>query len=150
MDPYSNSPDPRLIWRGFLRGAAVSLLWRRRQPDPHSPVDHPAGAGRMMDIEPTPDEWKVYVPILTGFLRAVLAALGAANFTWAQAVSADQIQMIVGVVLMVVAAVWSAWQKIAAVRTARRQAAASAVASAKATIAAGEPVAVVTFKESPL
>lgn len=97
----------------------------------------------MSDINQIPSAWSAYLPILTGLLRAILAALGAAGFTWAQAVTGSEIEMATGAAMMFGAAVWSAWQKISALRAARRQAVSSAVASADATMQAGQPVAVI-------
>jgi len=90
-----------------------------------------------------PSAWSAYLPILAGVLRAFLAALGAAGFTWANAVTGSQIEMAAGAAMMLGAAVWSAWQKIQAVRKSQRESVASAVASAEATQKAGAPVAVV-------
>lgn len=90
-----------------------------------------------------PSAWSAYLPILAGVFRALLAALGAAGFTWAQTVSGSQIEMAAGAALMLSAAVWSAWQKIQAIRASQRESVASAVASAQATQSAGVPVAVV-------
>lgn len=90
-----------------------------------------------------PSAWAAYGPILAGVIRAILAAAGAAGFMWAQTVTGDQIEMAVGALLVVGSAVWSAWQKIAAIRAARRLAVAAAVQSAHATAQAGEPVAVI-------
>jgi len=103
----------------------------------------------MSDINQVPSAWSAYLPILAGLFRAILAALGAAGFTWASAVTGSQIEMAAGVVMMLGAAVWSAWQKISAVRAARRSAAASAIASAEATMRAGQPVPVI-IAPSPL
>lgn len=97
----------------------------------------------MSDLPPVPDSWSVYVPILAGFARAVLAALGGVGFTWALAVNADQVQMGVSAAMMLAAAGWSAWQKIAAIRKAHQAAERSAVASSQATMDQGVPVAVV-------
>lgn len=90
-----------------------------------------------------PSAWTAYMPILAGLFRAVLAALGAAGFTWASAVTGSQVEMAAGAAMMVAAALWSAWQKVRAVQAARRQAIASAQASATASAARGEPVPVV-------
>lgn len=97
----------------------------------------------MPDDNQIPSAWSAYLPILAGVFRAVLAALGAAGFTWASAVTGSQIEMAAGAAMMLGAAVWSAYQKISALRAARRQAVSSAVASADATMQAGQPVAVV-------
>lgn len=97
----------------------------------------------MTDMNQIPSAWSAYMPILAGLFRAVLAALGAAGFTWASAVTGSQIEMAVGVAMMLAAAVWSAYQKIVSLREARRLASASASASAEATMQAGRPVPVV-------
>lgn len=90
-----------------------------------------------------PSAWSAYLPILAGVFRAVLAALGAAGFTWAQTVSGSQIEMAAGAAMMLGAAIWSAWQKVQQIRASQRESVASAVASAQATQRAGTPVAVV-------
>lgn len=90
-----------------------------------------------------PSAWAEYSPIITGLIRTVLAALGAAGFTWAQSVTGSQVEMMVSAALVLIAGGWSVWQKIDAVRQARKLAEAAAVASAQATQQAGEPVAVV-------
>jgi hypothetical protein len=90
-----------------------------------------------------PSAWQAYGPILAGVIRALLAAAGAAGFMWAQTVTGDQVEAVVGALVIVAAAVWSAWQKIKQIRDARRLATAAAVQSAHATQAAGEPVAVI-------
>lgn len=98
------------------------------------------------DINQIPSAWNAYLPILAGFFRAVLAALGGIGITWASAVTGSQIEMAAGAALMIVAAGWSFWQKVAAMRAARRSQVASAQASATASVAAGEPVSVVVTK----
>lgn len=89
-----------------------------------------------------PSGWSIYGPILSGVVRAVLAALGGFGLAWAQNVSGSQIEMSVSAILMIAAAGWSIWQKIQAHRVAMRQAAVAAVASAEATAASGSPVVV--------
>lgn len=101
-------------------------------------------------MEPLPSGWSDYIPILTGFARAVLATLGGAGFTWALAVNASQIQMAVSAAMMLAAAGWSAWQKIDALRKAKAAVVTSAAASAQASITQGQPVAVaIAPKVSP-
>lgn len=65
------------------------------------------------------EDWTPYVPILTALVRTVLAALGGVGLTWALAVNANQVQMGVSAAMVVGAAGWAAWQKIAAVRALR-------------------------------
>jgi hypothetical protein len=101
------------------------------------------------NINQIPSAWSAYAPILAGILRHVLGALGMFGFTWASAVTGSQIEMAVGIALMFGAALWSGWQKIAALRAARRNAVASASASAAATMQAGSPVAVVVGPSLP-
>lgn len=99
----------------------------------------------MLPPKPTelPSAWSAYAPILAGVLRAILAAAGAAGFMWAQTVTGDQIEMAVGAAMILGSAVWSAWQKIQAIRASRRMVVSAAVQSAHATQRAGEPVAVI-------
>lgn len=70
-----------------------------------------------------PSAWAVYVPIATGVARTLLAAAGSAGFTWAKAVTGDQVQMYVSLAMIVAAGVLSAWQKIKAARALRTAAA---------------------------
>lgn len=95
----------------------------------------------MSDLPESP--WAAYGPIITGQIRAILILLGTFNITWAQAVTASQIQQIVGVILVVGPMIWSAYQNYKARKNAKEAASASAAASAKATDEAGMPVAVV-------
>lgn len=83
------------------------------------------------------------VPIVAGMVRGALAILSGAGFTWALTVSGEQQQMVAAAVVGLATVLWSGWQKVAAIRAARRLAAASAVASAQATQQAGTPIAVV-------
>lgn len=97
----------------------------------------------MSEVPAIPDGWSSYVPILAGLLRTTLAAAGAAGVTWATGVTGNQVDMAAGIMLMLFAAGWSAWQKIGALRKAHEAATSSAVASSQATMAQGMPVAVV-------
>jgi hypothetical protein len=71
-----------------------------------------------------PEAWAPYVPILMGLCRTVLGVLGSAGVTWALAVTASQIEMAVGAAMILIAAGWSAYQKIEAQRALHRAAAA--------------------------
>lgn len=96
------------------------------------------------NINQVPSAWSAYLPILGGLFRAILAALGGLGFAWANAVTGSQIEMAASLALMLGAAGWSAWQKIAEVRASRAKVVSSAQASAIATYQAGAPIAVVT------
>lgn len=99
-----------------------------------------------MSVQPIPEipsAWSAYGPILAGVVRAILAAIGAAGFTWAQSVTGSQIEMAVGAAMMFAAAMWSIWQKIAAAREARRLATNAAVVSAELSAERGVPTPVV-------
>ena len=87
--------------------------------------------------------WAAYGPILTGQIRAVLVVLGTFNITWAQSVTASQIQQVVGAILVIGPMVWSAYQNWSARRNAKEAAIASAEASSRQTQIQGQPVAVV-------
>lgn len=67
-------------------------------------------------------DWTPYFPIVTSLVRTVLVALGGAGFAWAKAVTGDQVTMGVSAAMVIVAAGWSAWQKVAAVRALRKAA----------------------------
>lgn len=56
-------------------------------------------------------DWTPYVAMATSILRHIVTALGAFGYTWAQAVTGDQIQMIVSAVAVVGATVWGIVQK---------------------------------------
>lgn len=59
-------------------------------------------------------DWTPYVAIATNIIRHLLTAAGAFGFTWAQTVSGDQVQMVVGSFAMIVSVVWGVVQKIRA------------------------------------
>lgn len=66
----------------------------------------------MSDLLPgVPASWTPYMPLVGTLVRAALTAVGTWNVAWAQSVTADQMQQIVGVVMVLAALVWSAWQK---------------------------------------
>lgn len=79
-----------------------------------------------------------YLPIVAGLFRGILGIASAFGFTWALAVTADQVTMAATAAVMLATLIWSAWQKIAAIREAR----AAAVAAAKASAISGQPVLV--------
>lgn len=79
-----------------------------------------------------PSAWSAYLPILMGLCRAVLGALGSAGITWAVAVTDSQLEMALGAAMIIVAAGWSAWQKIQSVRLLRRTAASPSTTSTPA------------------
>lgn len=100
----------------------------------------------MTAVEPTanlPSAWSAYVPILAGVVRALLAAAGAAGVMWAKTVTGDQVEMAVGAAVIVASVIWSAVQKIRALRAARRLAVAAGMQSAVASADAGQPVVVI-------
>lgn len=91
-----------------------------------------------------------WMPILLGQARGVLGALGGLGIGWAKGVTGDQVTLYVSAALIVVALVWSAWQKVYAIIakykaqavTASATAAATATASASAPAGTAVPVAV--------
>jgi hypothetical protein len=86
------------------------------------------------------DPWAVYVPIITGLLRTVMAAMGG---DWALSANSSQVQSVAGAIVVLLAAGWSAWHKIDAARKSHASSVESATQSAAATIQQGRPVAVV-------
>ena len=95
---------------------------------------------------------KPYLPIVGAVFRGLIQIAAGFGFTWALTVTADQVTMAVLGAAMLVTLLWSAWQKIAAVKAARLAEVAAAKASAKATLAAGKttPVTVtVTPGDAP-
>jgi hypothetical protein len=88
-------------------------------------------------------DWiKPYLPIMGAVVRGLLQIASGLGFTWALTVSGDQIQMAVTAAAMLATLVWSAWQKIAAIKAARLAEVAAAKASAEATMKAGTPMPV--------
>ena len=91
-----------------------------------------------MSTDMTIAEWlRPYLPILAAVVRGLIQLAAGAGFTWALTVTADQITMAVSAAAMLATLLWSAWQKISAVRAARRAEVAAAKASADATMKAG-------------
>ena len=72
-----------------------------------------------------------YLPIVAGLVRGIVAIASGFGFTWALAVNGSQIQMAATAALGLGMLLWSVYQKIDAIRTARHAAVAAAVASAK-------------------
>lgn len=66
-----------------------------------------------------PTGWEAYLPILSGMARGALTIAGGAGFTYAQTVSASQIEMAVSAAMAAAGLLWSGWQKIKAVRALR-------------------------------
>ena len=79
-----------------------------------------------------------YLPIVAGLVRGILGIASSFGFTWALAVTGDQITMIATAAMAVAMLGWSVWQKICAIRDKRRAEVAAAVAS----IEKGVPVTV--------
>ncbi len=77
----------------------------------------------MSDQPPLPSDWAAYLPLVTTLVRNLLAAAGGMGFTWALTVNASQIQMSVSAAMMVAAALWGAYQKIASLRALSKAAA---------------------------
>lgn len=69
---------------------------------------------------PLPPDLVPYVPILLGLCRTLLGVVGSAGFTWALAVTDNQLQMLLGAAMIAVAALWSAYQKIRTVHALQR------------------------------
>lgn len=80
-----------------------------------------------------------YLPIVTGIVRGLVAIASGFGFTWALTVSGSQIQMAATAAIALAMLLWSAYQKVAAVRAARRAEVAAAVNS----IRIGVPVTVI-------
>lgn len=53
-----------------------------------------------------------YVAIAAGILRGLLQLASGFGFAWALAVTGSQITMLATGIVMVIAFVWSAWQKV--------------------------------------
>lgn len=83
-----------------------------------------------------------YVSIVAAVIRGVLQIASGLGFAWGAFVSGDQVMMIATAAVMVGTLLWSAYQKIQAMRQKERAAIASAVTSAEATVSAGQPVAI--------
>ncbi len=83
-----------------------------------------------------------YLPIIAGLVRGVVGIASGLGFSWALAVTGDQITMAATAVLAIGMLIWSGWQKITAIRASRRDEIAAARASAAATMEAGRPTPV--------
>lgn len=92
------------------------------------------------------DTIKPYLPIIGAVIRGLVQIASGFGFTWALAVTGDQITMATTAAAMLATLLWSAWQKVAAIRDSRR----AEVAAAKASAALGQPVTVtVTSPDRP-
>lgn len=85
---------------------------------------------------------QAYVAIAAAVVRGLLQIASGVGLGWGAFVSGDQITMIAWGIVMLATLLWSAWQKIRAVRKRELAAVESAVRSAQATQKAGEPVAI--------
>lgn len=98
-----------------------------------------------MTDQPDDDNWiatsakSPYLPIVAGLFRGVVGIASSFGFTWALTVTGDQATMAATAVVALAMLGWSAWQKIASIRAARR----AEVGAAKASAAIGKPVTVV-------
>jgi hypothetical protein len=95
-----------------------------------------AAAGGTADIDllpAAPDPTLLSVAL--GLVRGILQILSGLGFGWALAVTGDQITMIATAGVMLFTLIWSAHQKVAAIRQ-RRRAVAAATLRAAATAAA--------------
>ncbi len=72
-----------------------------------------------------------YLPIVAGVFRAVVSIASGFGFTWALTVNGSQVQMAATAAVGVAMVLWSAYQKVAAIRAARHALVAAAVSSAK-------------------
>ncbi len=72
-----------------------------------------------------------YLPIVAGVIRGAVAIASGVGFTFALTVTDSQRQMAATAALALGMLGWSAWQKVAAVRAARKAVVAAAVASVK-------------------
>jgi len=71
-----------------------------------------------------PQTWQAYLPLVTSAVRWLLAVGGGMGLTWAQTVSASEIQMYVSFAMVISSLAWSQWQKLQAQRALRQAAAA--------------------------
>lgn len=83
-----------------------------------------------------------YVQIVAALIRGFIQIVSGLGFGWGVFVSGDQITMAATALVMLGTLLWSAWQKLQAERHKQHAAVASALKSAQATAAAGEPVAI--------
>lgn len=90
-----------------------------------------------------------YLSIVAAVIRGLLQIASGLGFGWALAVTGDQVTMVATALVMLGTLLWSAYQKIQAVKRTRDAAALSAHLSADASARAGEPVpiAVVATKQ---
>jgi hypothetical protein len=96
-----------------------------------------------------PSTWLVYQPILGVIFRGVIIAGGVYGWTWAQAVTADQVNMYVGAAMAVGGVLYGIYRVVLNQIKMRKAALASAVLTAEATHATGVPSPVVVLPSSP-
>jgi hypothetical protein len=97
-----------------------------------------AREGKPVSDKLTIAEWmQPYLPIVGAVVRGLVQIASGFGFTWALTVTGDQVTMAVSAGFMLATLLWSAWQKIVAIRNARRAEVAAAKASAAATMTAG-------------
>ncbi len=89
-----------------------------------------------------------YVAIALGLVRGLLQIAAGCGFTWAVAVTGDQMAMAASALVMLATLLWSAWQKIKATRRVRQAAVESATRTAAAS-AYGGPVPVAVVPAAP-
>lgn len=96
-----------------------------------------------------PSTWLVYKPILGVILRGVIIAGGVYGFTWAQAVSADQIEMYVGALMALGGVLYGIFRVVIGQIKAHKAAVATAILTAQATKDSGVATPVVVLPSSP-
>ena len=84
---------------------------------------------------------QAYVAIAAAVVRGLLQIASGLGLGWGAFVSGDQITMLAWAIVMALTLLWSAYQKIKAIRKRELAAVVSAQRSAHATQQAGEPVA---------
>lgn len=94
-----------------------------------------------LDIAVRPPD-PTYVHIVASVIRGLLQIASGLGFAWGAWVTGDQAFMIASAIVMTATMIWSAYQKIIAVRRLHQAALSSAVVSADATNAAGKPVVI--------
>jgi hypothetical protein len=96
-----------------------------------------------------PSTWLVYKPILGVIVRGIIIAGGVYGWTWAQAVTADQIEMYVGALMAIGGVLYGIYKAVSMNIKSRQAAVASALLTAQATQNSGVASPVVVTTTSP-
>src|ERR1044072_4696926 len=80
-----------------------------------------------------------YVQVIAAVIRGLIQVSSGIGFAWGATLSDGQVVMYASAIVMIATLIWSAYQKIRALRHSRQSAMASAIRSSQATMQSGEP-----------